>query len=74
MLVSSIFYFSHNVFYSSQNKICYVSHIYFAVSKVFSNWTGLKFLLFGKELNKSSFANASHFNKSYIQSSGKEIV
>ena len=31
MLVTSFFSFSHNVFYSSQNKFKFFSHIYFAV-------------------------------------------
>ena len=35
ILVTSIFSFSHNVFYPSQNKFQFFSHIYFIVYKCF---------------------------------------
>ena len=35
MMVTSIFSFSHNVFYPSQNKLQFLSHIYFIVCKNF---------------------------------------
>ena len=35
MLVTSIFSFSHNVFYSFQNRFQFFSHIYFVICKCF---------------------------------------
>ena len=50
MLVTSIFSFSHNVFYPTQNKFQFFSHIYFVVCKCFQFGPVLKKLSFGKEL------------------------
>ena len=35
MLVTSIFSFSHNIYYPSQNKLPYLSYIYLVVCKCF---------------------------------------
>ena len=49
MLVTSIFSFSQNVFYPSQNKFQFFNHIYFVVCKCFQ-FDQSKILLFGKKL------------------------
>ena len=49
MLVTSIFSFSHNVFYPSQNKFQFFSHIYLSSANAFS-LNQSKILSFGKEL------------------------
>ena len=51
MLVTSIFSFSHNVFYPFQNEFHFFSHIFFVVCKSF-NLDQSKILSFGKELNQ----------------------
>ena len=48
MLVTSIFYFSHNVFYPSQNKFQLFSNIYFSSASVFNSDLSEN-LSFGKE-------------------------
>ena len=48
--VTSIFSFSHNILFSSQNKFQFLSHIYFVFCKCFIlNWS--KVLSFGKEFS-----------------------
>ena len=50
MLVPSIFSFSHNVFYPSQNKFQFVIHLSCHL-QMLSIWTSLKIIMsFGKEL------------------------
>ena len=50
MLVTSIFFFCHNVFYPSQNKFCFFQSWLFCRLQMFSIWTKFKVLSFGKEL------------------------
>ena len=53
MLVTGIFSFSHDVFYPSQNKIQFLSHIFFFVCKINAiNLDQSKNLSFGKGLNE----------------------
>ena len=51
--LTSIFSFSHNVFYSSHNKVKFLSHIYFVICKVF------QILMLCKEL--SPFCHSMYF-------------
>ena len=51
MLVTSIFFFSHHVFYLFQNKFSILFHI--CLLQILSIWTGLKMLSFCKELKRS---------------------
>ena len=57
MLVSSIFSFSHNVFYPSQIKVYFLNHIYFVVCNCFSIWTGSKSYLSLTAYRKKTFEN-----------------
>ena len=50
MLVTSIFSFSHNVFYPSQNKFQFFSHIEFVVCKSFRFGLDFKFVFWHVEL------------------------
>ena len=58
-LVTSIFSFSNNVFYSSQQNFQYLSQNFFCRLQVISIWTSLENMSFGKELNSNTF-NACH--------------
>ena len=54
MLVTSIFSFSHNIFYPSQFQFQFLSHIFFFFSSANAfNLDQSKYLLFGKELTHS---------------------
>ena len=51
MLVTSIFSFSHNVFYSVLDRNYHFSKVLFAVCKCFQFGLVQKYLSFGKKLN-----------------------
>ena len=58
MMVTSIFFFSHHVFTLPYTNFNF--SVTFNFLQMLSNWAGLKYLLFGKELNnlmKKNFVN-----------------
>ena len=62
MLVTSIFSFSHNVFYPSQNKFQFLSHIYLSSANASSSDRS-KILSFGKEFMLTVLKPSQPFTK-----------
>ena len=60
MLVTSIFSFSHNVFYPFQTNFIFFIHIYFVVCKCFQFRPLLKFAVWSLSISSNVFPNTQY--------------
>ena len=72
MLFTSIFSFTHIVFYPSQNKFQFFRHIFFSSANAF-NLDQSKILLFGRE-SCSSATNSLPHNPNFYQPRERSIL